>query len=189
MESLGVYLCENGSLFQPVAMYGGVHPLMAPPIGGPLADPFGFSPTLHPPFVPGAGLHPPGVGRAGPLATTPIQGTPASAVLPPGPLGGRSPVAGVLETVNIWVPNNIVGALIGTKGMHIRNVIRMTGATIRIESSKNEHDGDDSASHEPSPQPHATGGRRDMDGERRVTIVGTDQQQYKVTVCFSECLR
>jgi len=162
----------------PGAMYGGVHPLMAPPMAGPLGDPFAYPPNMQHGFVPGAGPPPP-LGRQGAMGATPIHGTPSSAILPPGPMGGGSPGSGLTEVVHIWVPNHIVGALIGTKGMHIRNVIRLTGANIRIESTKTENaEGGDAASNEASPQP-AAAGRREMDGERRVTIMGTDQQQYK----------
>uniref|UniRef100_A0A0M3IXB4 KH domain-containing protein n=1 Tax=Ascaris lumbricoides TaxID=6252 RepID=A0A0M3IXB4_ASCLU len=38
-----------------------------------------------------------------------------------------------MRTVRMWVPNNMVGALIGAKGVHIRSVMRMTGAHVRIE--------------------------------------------------------
>jgi len=152
--------------------------LMAAQVGGPLGESYGYAPNLQPGFVPGAGHHPPLVGRAGHLAATPIHGSPGSAsILPPGLMGAGNPSAAVTEVVHIWVPNNIVGALIGTKGMHIRNVIRMTGANIRIESTKNENEATGEATNEASPQP--PGGRRDLDTERRVTIAGTDQQQYK----------
>lgn len=163
-------------------MYGGVHPLMS----GPVADPFCYPPNFQPGFVAGAG--PPGVGRPGVMAPTPSHGTPVSAaVLPVAPIGGSPISSGVTEVVHIWVPNHIVGALIGTKGAQIRNIIRLTGAHIRIESSKNENenvggDGAGNASNQGSPQPQAGQGRRDMDGERRVTITGIDQQQYRVRI-------
>uniref|UniRef100_A0A1I7VTA1 KH domain-containing protein n=1 Tax=Loa loa TaxID=7209 RepID=A0A1I7VTA1_LOALO len=38
-----------------------------------------------------------------------------------------------VRTVHMWVPNNMVGALIGAKGAHIRSAIRLTGAQLRIE--------------------------------------------------------
>ncbi|KAH7696586.1 KH domain-containing protein [Aphelenchoides avenae] len=37
--------------------------------------------------------------------------------------------------VHVYVPNGIVGALIGAKGSHIRNMMRLTGAVIRIEAN------------------------------------------------------
>lgn len=158
--------------FQPNAMYGGVHPLMTGPIG----DPFGYSPNLQSGFVPG----PPGASRQGVMATTPVHGS--GSVLPPGPMGGAA-AAGITEVTHIWVPNHIVGALIGTKGTQIRNVIRLTGASIRIESSKSENEGGNASDHG-SPPPQGHPGRRDTESERRVTISGIDQQQYRVRFTF-----
>uniref|UniRef100_A0A8R1Y3W7 K Homology domain-containing protein n=1 Tax=Onchocerca volvulus TaxID=6282 RepID=A0A8R1Y3W7_ONCVO len=45
-----------------------------------------------------------------------------------------------VRTVHMWVPNNMVGALIGTKGAHIRSAIRLTGAQLRIEGSGTNKD-------------------------------------------------
>jgi len=154
---------ENDMVNAPHTMYGGVHPLMTvPPLGGP--ESYGaYSPVS---VMPGSFV-PPGVGAQGGHVG---QAPPAPTVAPPMAHEGASPhVLGPAEVVHIWVPNNIVGALIGTKGVHIRNVMRLTGAHIRIETVKTE------------PGQQLAGGdrRQQTEAERRVTITGSDQQQYK----------
>lgn len=65
------------------------------------------------------------------------------------------------ESTYLFIPNNAVGAIIGTKGTHIRNIIRFSGATVKIaDPDKN------------LPQEQHT--------ERKVTIVGTPESQWKV---------
>lgn len=49
------------------------------------------------------------------------------------PLGNMPVPNQQVHTVRMWVPNTIVGALIGPKGINIRNVMRVTGAHVRIE--------------------------------------------------------
>lgn len=67
------------------------------------------------------------------------------------------------ETTFLYIPNNAVGAIIGTKGSHIRNIIRFSGATVKIAPLD-----------ETKPQ--------DTQTERRVTIVGSPEAQWKVRV-------
>ncbi|CAD6185958.1 unnamed protein product [Caenorhabditis auriculariae] len=38
-----------------------------------------------------------------------------------------------IKTTRMWVPNNMVGAIIGSKGANIRNIMRNSGANIRID--------------------------------------------------------
>ncbi|VDD94093.1 unnamed protein product [Enterobius vermicularis] len=49
------------------------------------------------------------------------------------PLGNLQVPNQQVHIVRMWVPNSIVGGLIGPKGVHIRNVMRATGAHVRIE--------------------------------------------------------
>lgn len=65
------------------------------------------------------------------------------------------------ETTYLYIPNNAVGAIIGTKGSHIRNIIRFSGATVKIAPL------DETKS-------------QDTQTERRVTIVGSPEAQWKV---------
>ncbi|VDN03161.1 unnamed protein product [Thelazia callipaeda] len=51
---------------------------------------------------------------------------------------GTANVGSQNRTVHVWVPNNMVGALIGAKGAHIRSAIRLTGAQLRIEGGANK---------------------------------------------------
>ncbi|RCN46111.1 KH domain protein [Ancylostoma caninum] len=108
-------------------------------------------------------------------------------------IGGRTDVP---KTTRMWVPNSMVGAIIGSKGSNIRNIIRNSGANVRIEGGgerkdaerkeepeKKEEAGDAQPHAESEEKPHAdvvpVEERRNDDGERLVTITGTDAQQYR----------
>lgn len=65
------------------------------------------------------------------------------------------------ETTYLYIPNNAVGAIIGTKGSHIRNIIRFSGASVKIA-------------------PLDTDKPQDTQTERKVTIVGSPESQWKV---------
>lgn len=69
------------------------------------------------------------------------------------------------ETTFLYIPNNAVGAIIGTKGTHIRNIIRFSGASVKIAPLEQE-----------KPQ--------DQQTERKVTIVGSPESQWKVMLPF-----
>lgn len=64
------------------------------------------------------------------------------------------------ENVYLYIPNNAVGAIIGTKGSQIRNMIRFSNASIKIASPE---------------------GDKADSNERKVTIVGTPEAQWKVS--------
>lgn len=64
----------------------------------------------------------------------------------------------------MYIPNNAVGAIIGTKGSHIRNIIRFSGASVKIAPLEQEKAQDAQAQTQ----------------ERKVTIVGTPEAQWKV---------
>jgi insulin-like growth factor 2 mRNA-binding protein 1 len=88
-----------------------------------------------------------------------FQGGPAPAGMGQPPLSGPNDQQ---ETVFLYIPNNAVGAIIGTKGSHIRNIIRFSGASVKI-----------AALEEGKPVEQQT--------ERKVTIVGTKQTKF---FCF-----
>lgn len=76
----------------------------------------------------------------------------------------RISVNEVQEITYLYVPNNSVGAIIGTKGSHIRNIIRFSGASVKIAPQESDK---------------AT----DQQHDRKVTIIGTPESQWKVSYC------
>ncbi|EYB81939.1 hypothetical protein Y032_0371g139 [Ancylostoma ceylanicum] len=113
-----------------------------------------------------------------------------------GPMCGIGGRADIPKTTRMWVPNSMVGAIIGSKGSNIRNIIRNSGANVRIEGGgerkdverkeepeKKEEAGDAQPHADTEEKPHAdvvpVEERRNDDGERLVTITGTDAQQYR----------
>uniref|UniRef100_A0A2M4A6Q3 Putative igf2 mrna binding protein n=1 Tax=Anopheles triannulatus TaxID=58253 RepID=A0A2M4A6Q3_9DIPT len=94
----------------------------------------------------------------------PQAGGPATGGVPP---GGSSEVQ---ETTYLYIPNNAVGAIIGTKGLHIRNIIRFSGASVKIAPLEAD-----------KPQEQQT--------ERKVTIIGTPEAQWKAQYLIFEKMR
>lgn len=83
------------------------------------------------------------------------------------PVGAPSGAGGdSQETTFLYIPNNAVGAIIGTKGSHIRNIIRFSGASVKIAPVD-----------ETKPQ--------DTQTERKVTIVGSPESQWKVCLHYN----
>nr|CAD7400122.1 unnamed protein product [Timema cristinae] len=74
------------------------------------------------------------------------------------------------ETTFLYIPNNAVGAIIGTKGTHIRNIIRFSGASVKIAPLEQD-----------KPQEQQT--------ERKVTIVGSPESQWKAQYLIFEKMR
>lgn len=72
------------------------------------------------------------------------------------------PASDTQETTFLYIPNNSVGAIIGTKGSHIRNIIRFSGASVKIAPLEQD-----------KPAEQQT--------ERKVTIVGSPESQWKVS--------
>lgn len=81
------------------------------------------------------------------------------------PAAGPSSAGGgdAQETTYLYIPNNAVGAIIGTKGSHIRNIIRFSGASVKIAPLD-----------EQKPQ--------EAQNERKVTVVGSPEAQWKVNI-------
>lgn len=74
------------------------------------------------------------------------------------------------ETTYLYIPNTAVGAIIGTKGSHIRNIIRFSGATVKIAPLEAD-----------KPPEQQT--------ERKVTIVGSPEAQWKAQYLIFEKIR
>lgn len=73
------------------------------------------------------------------------------------------------ETVYLYIPNVAVGAIIGTKGSYIKNIIKLSGASVKITPL--------------SPEESKTA------LERQVVIVGTPDSQWKAQYYIYEKIR
>ncbi|XP_018797037.1 PREDICTED: insulin-like growth factor 2 mRNA-binding protein 1 isoform X2 [Bactrocera latifrons] len=93
----------------------------------------------------------------------PMSKTPASVVPPVFPNDMQ-------ETTYLYIPNNAVGAIIGTKGSYIRSVMRFSNASLKIAPIDND-----------KPAEQQT--------ERKVTIVGTPEGQWKAQYMIFEKMR
>ncbi|KAK3870083.1 hypothetical protein Pcinc_024647 [Petrolisthes cinctipes] len=94
-----------------------------------------------------------------PLYPTPIPGQP-----------GSQGTEVAEEIAFLYIPNSAVGAIIGTKGSHIRNIIRFSGASVKIAPLEDE-------------------GRPTEQTERKVTIVGSPEAQWKAQFLIFEKIR
>lgn len=74
------------------------------------------------------------------------------------------------ETTFLYIPNNAVGAIIGTKGSHIRNIMRFSGASVKIA-------------------PLEADKPVEQQVERKVTIMGTPEGQWKAQYMIFEKMR
>lgn len=43
-----------------------------------------------------------------------------------------SSVPAAIETVHLYVPNTVIGAIIGTKGLFIKSIIKNSNATVKV---------------------------------------------------------
>lgn len=93
----------------------------------------------------------------------PMYQPPSGPGIPPG-------ANDVQETTFLYIPNNAVGAIIGTKGSHIRNIIRFSGASVKIAPLEAD-----------KPLEQQT--------ERKVTILGTPEAQWKAQYLIFEKMR
>lgn len=75
----------------------------------------------------------------------------------------------------MFIPNSAVGAIIGTKGSNIRNMIRFSGASVKVASTENEKPG------------ATTDANNAQLASRKVTIVGTAEAQWKVSLKLYLC--
>ncbi|KAG7212185.1 hypothetical protein KM043_012525 [Ampulex compressa] len=74
------------------------------------------------------------------------------------------------ETTFLYIPNSSVGAIIGTKGSHIRNIIRFSGANVKIASLEQDKPADQQT-------------------ERKVTIIGSPESQWKAQYLIFDKMR
>eukprot|EP00095_Tigriopus_kingsejongensis_P012738 snap_masked-scaffold43_size480169-processed-gene-3.15 protein:Tk12738 transcript:snap_masked-scaffold43_size480169-processed-gene-3.15-mRNA-1 annotation:"hypothetical protein SINV_14612" len=109
----------------------------------------------------------------------------------------QTPNASQSETTYLSVPNSSVGAIIGSKGSHIRNIIKFSGALVKIaqqpdcpgapdQSVVEDGVGDVSA----SPTTHVNSGNINNNvDERRITVVGNPESQWKAQFLIFDKIR
>ncbi|CAG0902912.1 unnamed protein product [Darwinula stevensoni] len=140
-------------------------------------------PGLHPMAMMstlGSGYPPrPGVGMYGPSSGIP----PYPPTYPPPPMaggsGGGSFQAQQQETACLYIPNSAVGAIIGSKGSYVRSIMRFSGASVKIQPMNSDSP--------PTVAPPAS--PPDPTFERKVTVVGTPEAQWKAQFMVYEKMR
>ncbi|XP_043262688.1 insulin-like growth factor 2 mRNA-binding protein 2 isoform X2 [Colletes latitarsis] len=80
------------------------------------------------------------------------------------------PATDTQETAFLYIPNSSVGAIIGTKGSHVRNIIRFSGASVKIAPLEQDKPADQQT-------------------ERKVTILGSPESQWKAQYLIFEKMR
>ncbi|KAG0726761.1 Insulin-like growth factor 2 mRNA-binding protein 2 [Chionoecetes opilio] len=139
------------------AMFPGLHPMaMMSTVGFGLPRGSGAGGTTT-----GAGM---GMYGSSPTSYPPLYPTPMPAQQ------GYHGSEAAEESAYLYIPNSAVGAIIGTKGSHIRNIIRFSGASVKIAPLEDE-------------------GRPTEQAERKVTIVGSPEAQWKAQFLIFEKLR
>lgn len=112
--------------------------------------------------------------------------------MPPGypPYGGNSgssSASNAQETVTLLIPSGSVGAIIGSRGSHIRNISRLAGASIRIhppDEMKEENSEDPKSSSDEKNRDE-----KDSKESAKVTIVGQPEAQWKAQFCIFDKLK
>uniref|UniRef100_A0A146LUH0 Insulin-like growth factor 2 mRNA-binding protein 3 n=3 Tax=Lygus hesperus TaxID=30085 RepID=A0A146LUH0_LYGHE len=89
------------------------------------------------------------------------------------PIPPASHASDAQEITYLYIPNNAVGAIIGTKGSHIRNMIRFSGASVKIAPLDADK----------------ADGRDAQQTERKVTIMGSPESQWKAQYLIFEKMR
>ncbi|CAF0725404.1 unnamed protein product [Didymodactylos carnosus] len=74
------------------------------------------------------------------------------------------------ETVNLYVPNTVVGAIIGTKGLFIKSIIKYSNASVKIAPISPDED-------------------QNKVIDRQVTITGTPEAQWKAQYYIYDKIR
>jgi len=100
---------------------------------------------------------------------------------------GNSSSNNTQETVTLLIPSGAVGAIIGSRGTHIRNISRIAGASIRIHPPD---ENEEKTRAEPTPETiEAENADADRDAKARVTIVGVPESQWKAQFCIFDKLK
>lgn len=89
--------------------------------------------------------------------------------------------------MTLLIPSGAVGAIIGSRGTHIRNISRIAGASIRIHPPD---ENEEKTRAEPTPETiEAENADADRDAKARVTIVGVPESQWKAQFCIFDKLK
>ncbi|RWS08686.1 insulin-like growth factor 2 mRNA-binding protein 1 isoform X1, partial [Dinothrombium tinctorium] len=154
------YESDLAAIAPQTLMFPGLHPLtMLSTLGSTYMGPGAPSPAY-------------GMYGAPPSYMAPVMPYTAGATAPPvsGALPGAAPSLAPLqadqtkETVYLYIPNSAVGAIIGTGGSTIREMISSSGASIKVAQP---------------PKEELEGAQAPPERERKVTIVGTPEAQWK----------
>ena len=155
----------------------------------------------------GAGGHPQGQSQGVGGAV----GGPGAFMPGAGPRPGMSPGGQSQETTYLYIPNTAVGAIIGehnftvfsvlisllfpisgTKGSHIRNIIKFSGSSVKIASQEEEEAAaGGSVATPPAADSEAapTSVTAAIANQRRVTILGGPEAQWKAQYLIFQKLR
>merc|ERR1719370_1020955 len=82
-----------------------------------------------------------------------------------------------IETIFLYIPERTVGAVIGTKGQNIKNIMHNSSAKIKIMNS--DRDGSTAESNEPKKANIPALGPISVNDVRKVVISGTPEAQWK----------
>jgi len=99
------------------------------------------------------------------------------------------------ETSYLYIPNAAVGAVIGTKGSHIRNIIKFSGSTVKISPADEEVSsnlpGLSTSGGAALDAQHGSPATTEAASEqrRKVTVVGNPESQWKAQYLIFEKLR
>ena len=95
----------------------------------------------------------------------------------------------------------LISIFAGTKGSHIRNIIKFSGSSVKISSAEEGEEGEEAEGEEAaaggggetqSPGAAAAGGLaagENLAGQRRVTILGAPEAQWKAQYLIFQKLR
>ncbi|XP_049885060.1 insulin-like growth factor 2 mRNA-binding protein 1 isoform X1 [Pectinophora gossypiella] len=130
--------------------------------------------VLAPQSIMFPGLHPMAMMSTGRYCGAPPPFPPPIYTPLAGQGGAQQGAGDSQETTYLYIPNNAVGAIIGTKGSHIRNIIRFSNASVKIA---------------PLEQDKQAENQNNAQQERKVTIVGSPEAQWKAQYLIFEKMR
>lgn len=112
----------------------------------------------------------------------------------------QNPNASQTETTYLYVPNISVGAIIGSKGSYIKNIIKFSGASVKIAqqpgdvvqpSDTSDVAAGDNASFPAPPSSHGSASNNNNHNvnERRITVLGNPESQWKAQFLIFDKIR